>query len=67
MILYIYISEVDPHLAQEQEQAKLTPKGNYYSSMASKPINIRWIRVGSLPCEKNVYSIVLKTIFHEYF
>ena len=26
---FCFILEVDPHLAQEQEQSKLTPKGDY--------------------------------------
>ena len=36
-------------------------------SMASKPINIRWIRTGSRPYWKIICSIVLQTIFHEYW
>ena len=37
----------------------------YISSMASKPINIRWITTGSQPYYKTMYSIVLEIIFHE--
>ena len=33
-----------------------------FSSMASKPINILWIKTGS----KIMYRIVLQTIFYEY-
>ena len=38
-----------------------------FSSMASKPIDIRWITTGSQPYWIIMYSIVLLTIFHEYF
>ena len=31
--------------------------------MASKQINIRWIKTGSQPYSKIMYSIVLQTIF----
>ena len=34
--------------------------------MASKPITIRWIRTGSKPDWKIMYSIELHTIFYEY-
>ncbi len=34
--------------------------------MASKPITIRWIRTGSQPDWKVMYSIELQTIFYEY-
>ena len=35
--------------------------------MASKPINIRWIRTGFQPYRKKImFSIVLQTIFHLY-
>ena len=44
----------------------LCMKGMSLSSMASKPINIRWIRTDSQPYWKIMYSIVLQTIFHEY-
>ena len=33
--------------------------------MASKPINIHWIRSGSKPYLKIMYCIVLHSIFHE--
>ncbi len=36
-----------------------------FSSMASKPITIRWIRTGSQPYWKIMYSIVLQIVFHE--
>ncbi len=39
---------------------------NKISSMASKPITIRWIRTGSQPDRKVMYSIELQTIFYEY-
>ena len=32
----------------------------------SNPIHIHWIRTGSQPYWKFMYSIVLQTIFHEY-
>ena len=38
---------------------------NVFYSMASKPINIRWIRTGSQSNLKIMYNIVLQTIFHE--
>ncbi len=38
----------------------------FLSSMASKPINIRWIGTGSQPYSI-LCSIVLKTIFHDYY
>ena len=38
----------------------------YFSCMATKPINIRWIRTGSQPYWKTMYSLVLQTIFHAY-
>ena len=34
--------------------------------MASKPINIGWIRTGSQSYGKITYSIILQTIFDEY-
>ena len=34
--------------------------------MAWKPINIRWIRTGSQPHSKIMYSIVLQTIFNKF-
>ncbi len=37
-----------------------------FSSMASKPITIRWIRTGSKTDWKIMYSIELQTIFYEY-
>ena len=46
----------------------LRKAGDRYSwqqkKLKSKPINIGWIRTGS---EKIMYSIVLQTIFHEYW
>ena len=39
---------------------------NVFFRMASKPIKIRWIRTGSHPYLKIMYSIVLQTISHEY-
>ena len=39
---------------------------NNLSSMASKPITIRWIKIGSQPDWKIMYSIELQTIFYEY-
>ena len=36
------------------------------SSMALKPINIRWIRTCSQSYWKIMFSIVLQTIFHKY-
>ena len=44
-----------------QTHIKIFPVG-----IASKPINIRWIRTGSNYTEKSC-SIVLQAIFHEYF
>ena len=37
-----------------------------FSSMASKLFNIRWIRTGSMPYLKTMYSIVLCPVFYEY-
>ena len=37
-----------------------------FSSMALKPINIRWIRTSSQPYCKIMYCIVIQTIIHEY-
>ena len=37
----------------------------YISSVASKPINIRWITTSSQPYYKTMYSIVLEITFHE--
>ncbi len=37
-----------------------------FSSMASKPINIQWIRPGSQPYLKIMYHIVLYPVFYEY-
>ena len=37
-----------------------------FAKKASEPINIHWIRTGSLPYCQLLYSIVLQTIFHEY-
>ncbi len=34
--------------------------------MASKPINIRLIRISSQPYRKNMYSIVLQTNLHNF-
>ena len=42
------------------------PRYNYYSSGASKPINIRWIRTGSQPLLKIMLSIVSYPVFYEY-
>ena len=39
--------------------------GKEYSSMASKPSNIRWIRTGSQPYWKIINSIVLQTISYK--
>ncbi len=36
------------------------------SIVASKPISIRWIRNGSRPDWKIMYSIELQTIFYNY-
>ncbi len=41
-------------------------EGIFISSMASKPINIPWIRNGSQPYWKIMYSIVLYPVFYEY-
>ena len=41
--------------------------GKTFFCMASKPINIRWIRNGSLPYWIIMYSIILQTIFHVYW
>ena len=41
--------------------------GKTVSSIASNPIDIRWIRTGSLPYWEIMYSIVLKTVFHEKY
>ncbi len=38
-----------------------------FNSMASKPIIIRWIRTGSQPDWKFMYSIELQTVFNEYW
>ena len=38
----------------------------WFSSMASKPIDIRWTRTGSQPYWKIMYSIVLQIISHKY-
>ena len=35
-----------------------------FSSIASKPSNIRWIGTGPYPCRKIMNNIVLQTIFH---
>ena len=40
--------------------------GNFIYSMASKPINILWIRTGSQLYLKIMYIIVLQRIFQEY-
>ena len=50
---------------EEDEYHSYEPIGKLYHSMASKPINIRWIRTGSQPYCKILYNIVLQTIFHE--
>ncbi len=38
-------------------------KNNVISSMAAKPITIRWIRTGSQTDLKSMYNIELQTIF----
>ncbi len=37
-----------------------------FSSMALKPVNIRWFRTGSQPDRKSMYSTELQTIFYKY-
>ena len=37
-----------------------------FSSSASQPIHIHWIRNGSQPYWKIMYSFLLQTIFQEY-
>ena len=39
----------------------------HVSSLASKPINIRWIKTIFLAILKFMYSIVLQSIFNEYY
>ena len=41
--------------------------GKTVSSISSNPIDIRWIGTGSLPYWEIMYSIVLKTFFHEKY
>ncbi len=54
------LSETTPSSSKSINQSK------YYSSMASKPINIRRIKTGSKQSWKIMSSIVLQTVFHEY-
>jgi len=39
---------------------------NMFSIMAFKPINIHWIRTGSQPYGKIMYSIVVYSVFYKY-
>ena len=77
LIIYPLLQVVDPLDKQKNEEESIDviiantrleqllslPTSKYvFSSMASKPISICWIRTGSQPYYKTMYSIVLHTI-----
>ena len=50
---------------REDLMVDLKEKVICFSSLASKPINIQWIRFGFQPYLKILYSIEVQTIYHE--